>query len=155
MDEIVKDFLIESNENLDRLDRELVKLETDPSSKEMLASIFRTIYAIKGSCGFLGFARLEKVAHASSIQVVVYSEGGRTVGLIVDRIVDIIEDQAAIEAVAARDGVVGSFVAQRHVTDLLDVPAMVRAGFPGFLRRLCALRGAGDDSGRAPAAEGG
>ncbi len=64
MDEIVKDFLIESNENLDRLDRELVKLESDPSSKELLASIFRTIHTIKGSYGFLGFAHLEKLAHA-------------------------------------------------------------------------------------------
>lgn len=64
MDEIVKDFLIESNENLDRLDQELVKLETEPSSKELLASIFRTIHTIKGSCGFLGFAHLERVAHA-------------------------------------------------------------------------------------------
>lgn len=64
MDEIVKDFLIESNENLDRLDQELVKLESDPTSKELLASIFRTIHTIKGSCGFLGFARLEKLAHA-------------------------------------------------------------------------------------------
>jgi two-component system, chemotaxis family, sensor kinase CheA len=64
MDDIVKDFLIESGENLDRLDQELVKLETDPKSKELLASIFRTIHTIKGSCGFLGFARLEKVAHA-------------------------------------------------------------------------------------------
>ena len=64
MDDIVKDFLIESNENLDRLDQELVKLESEPSSKELLASIFRTIHTIKGSCGFLGFARLEKVAHA-------------------------------------------------------------------------------------------
>ena len=63
MDEIVKDFLIESNENLDRLDQELIKLESDPSSKELLASVFRTIHTIKGSCGFLGFARLEKLAH--------------------------------------------------------------------------------------------
>ncbi len=64
MDEIVKDFLIESNENLDRLDQELVKLESAPSSKELLASVFRTIHTIKGSCGFLGFKRLEKLAHA-------------------------------------------------------------------------------------------
>jgi len=64
MDEIVKDFLIESGENLDRLDQELVKLEADTRSQELLASIFRTIHTIKGSCGFLGFARLEKVAHA-------------------------------------------------------------------------------------------
>ncbi len=63
MDDIVKDFLIESRENLDRLDQELVSLESDPTSKELLASIFRTIHTIKGSCGFLGFAKLEKVAH--------------------------------------------------------------------------------------------
>jgi len=64
MDEIIKDFLIESTENLDRLDQELVKLESSPASKELLASVFRTIHTIKGSCGFLGFARLEKLAHA-------------------------------------------------------------------------------------------
>jgi two-component system chemotaxis sensor kinase CheA len=56
LDEIVKDFLIESNENLDRLDRELVKLGSEPCSKELLASIFRSIHTIKGSCGFLGFS---------------------------------------------------------------------------------------------------
>jgi len=64
MDEIVKEFLSESSENLDRLDQELVKLESEPSSKEMLASVFRTIHTIKGSCGFLGFARLERLTHA-------------------------------------------------------------------------------------------
>jgi len=63
MDEIVKDFLVESRENLDRLDQELVRLESDSSSRELLDGIFRTIHTIKGSCGFLGFHRLEKVAH--------------------------------------------------------------------------------------------
>lgn len=64
MDDIIRDFLIESNENLDRLDQELVKLESDPTSRELLDGIFRTIHTIKGSCGFLGFSWLEKVAHA-------------------------------------------------------------------------------------------
>jgi two-component system, chemotaxis family, sensor kinase CheA len=63
MDDLIKEFLVESIENLDRLDSELVKLETDPSSQELLSSIFRTIHTIKGSCGFLGFSKLEKVAH--------------------------------------------------------------------------------------------
>lgn len=57
MDDIVKDFLIESNENLDRLDQELVKLESDPTSRPLLDNIFRTIHTIKGSCGFLGFSQ--------------------------------------------------------------------------------------------------
>jgi two-component system chemotaxis sensor kinase CheA len=63
MDDLIKEFLVESNENLDRLDSELVKLETDPSAQELVSSIFRTIHTIKGSCGFLGFSKLEKVAH--------------------------------------------------------------------------------------------
>src|SRR5271156_5631866 len=61
--DIVKDFLVESYENLDRLDRDLVGLEKNPKDKEALAGVFRTIHTIKGTCGFLGFSKLEKVAH--------------------------------------------------------------------------------------------
>ena len=61
--DIVKDFLVESYENLDRLDRDLVGLEKNPKDKEALAGVFRTIHTIKGTCGFLGFGKLEKVAH--------------------------------------------------------------------------------------------
>jgi two-component system chemotaxis sensor kinase CheA len=62
-DDIVRDFLVESYENLDRLDRELVGLEKDPNDAPALASVFRTIHTIKGTCGFLGFGKLEAVAH--------------------------------------------------------------------------------------------
>jgi two-component system chemotaxis sensor kinase CheA len=75
----------------------------------------------------------EMLAQVDSIQVVVYSEGKRTVGLIVDRIVDIVEERAVVESLAHRSGIVGSFVAQGHVTDLLDVPAIMRAAVPGLL----------------------
>lgn len=64
MDELIKDFLQESTENLDRLDQEFVKLESDPENLELLKSIFRTIHTIKGTCGFLGFAKLEALTHA-------------------------------------------------------------------------------------------
>jgi two-component system, chemotaxis family, sensor kinase CheA len=62
-DEIVREFLVEGNENLDALDRELVQLEKDPRNHATLASVFRTIHTIKGTCGFLGFTKLESVAH--------------------------------------------------------------------------------------------
>jgi chemotaxis protein histidine kinase CheA len=62
-DEIVREFLVEGNENLDTLDRELVQLEKDPSNRATLANVFRTIHTIKGTCGFLGFTKLESVAH--------------------------------------------------------------------------------------------
>ena len=75
----------------------------------------------------------EMLANAGSIQVVVYAEGGRTVGLIVDRIVDIVEERAAVESLSPRAGILGSFVTQRHVTDLLDMPSLMRAAVPGLL----------------------
>ncbi len=62
-DDIVREFLVESGENLDLLDRELIRLEKDPGNRSTLASIFRTIHTIKGTCGFLGFTKLESVAH--------------------------------------------------------------------------------------------
>jgi two-component system chemotaxis sensor kinase CheA len=62
-DDIVREFLVESSENLDLLDRELINLEKDPGNRSTLASIFRTIHTIKGTCGFLGFTKLESVAH--------------------------------------------------------------------------------------------
>src|SRR5271166_1925783 len=61
--DIVQDFLVESYENLDRLDRDLVGLEKNPKDKEALAGVFRTIHTLKGTCGFLGFNKLDKVAH--------------------------------------------------------------------------------------------
>ncbi|MGN6244123.1 MAG: chemotaxis protein CheA, partial [Motilibacteraceae bacterium] len=63
MDEIVQEFLVESHENLDQLDRDLVALEQDPASRERLSSIFRTIHTIKGTSGFLAFGKLEAVTH--------------------------------------------------------------------------------------------
>jgi two-component system chemotaxis sensor kinase CheA len=63
MSSIIGEFLTESYENLDQLDQHLVDLEANPGEKNLLASIFRTIHTIKGTCGFLGFSKLESIAH--------------------------------------------------------------------------------------------
>src|SRR3954449_5977939 len=63
IDEIVAEFLVESHENLDQLDRDLLALEQNPGSRELLASVFRTIHTIKGTSGFLAFHKLEKITH--------------------------------------------------------------------------------------------
>src|SRR5690625_568954 len=63
MDEIVQEFLVESYENLDQLDQDLVALESDPTSRDLLSSIFRTVHTIKGTSGFLGYGNLERVSH--------------------------------------------------------------------------------------------
>ncbi len=62
-DDIVKEFLVESYENLDRLDRDLITLEKHPKDREILGSVFRTIHTIKGTSGFLDFDKLGAVAH--------------------------------------------------------------------------------------------
>ena len=61
--DIINEFLIESNENLGRLDQEMVELERRPQDAELLASVFRTFHTIKGTCGFLAFGKLEQIAH--------------------------------------------------------------------------------------------
>jgi two-component system chemotaxis sensor kinase CheA len=61
--ETIHEFLIESDENLSRLDQDLVELEKHPHDALLLGSIFRTIHTIKGACGFLAFSTLEGITH--------------------------------------------------------------------------------------------
>lgn len=63
MDDLIVEFLTETNESLEELDQDLVNLEQNPNDKDLLGKIFRLMHTIKGTCGFLGLPRLEKVAH--------------------------------------------------------------------------------------------
>jgi two-component system chemotaxis sensor kinase CheA len=64
MDELLADFLTETNEGLAELDTALLKLERTPGDEATLGLIFRLMHTIKGTCGFLALPRLERVAHA-------------------------------------------------------------------------------------------
>src|ERR1700749_1137820 len=64
MDDLLNEFLTETNESLGTLDLELVRFEREPSDAKILGNIFRLMHTIKGTCGFLGLPRLEAVAHA-------------------------------------------------------------------------------------------
>jgi two-component system chemotaxis sensor kinase CheA len=61
--ETIREFLVESDENLSRLDQDMVELEKHPKDTALLGSIFRTIHTIKGACGFLAFSTLESITH--------------------------------------------------------------------------------------------
>ena len=63
MQEILNDFLTESNEMLEVLDQRFVTLESDPTNTDLLNEIFRAMHSMKGSAGFLGFNNLVDVAH--------------------------------------------------------------------------------------------
>ena len=63
MDDLLNEFLTETAESIAVIDVELVKLEQDPQDSGILQNIFRLVHTIKGTSGFLGLPRLEKVAH--------------------------------------------------------------------------------------------
>jgi len=62
--EFIEEFLVESTENLDQLDRDLIALEERPDDPQRLASIFRTVHTIKGNSGFFGFSKLGALTHS-------------------------------------------------------------------------------------------
>ncbi|HUN83476.1 MAG TPA: chemotaxis protein CheW [Terracidiphilus sp.] len=64
MDDLTREFLVESQEGLDRMERCLTDLEKRPGDSELLSEIFRSVHTIKGTTGFLDFKRLEKLSHA-------------------------------------------------------------------------------------------
>lgn len=75
LDEVIKEFLVESHESLDQLDRDLLSLEDTPDDRERLASIFRTVHTIKGTAGFLALPKLERLAHVGENLLVPLRDG--------------------------------------------------------------------------------
>ncbi|WP_417793405.1 chemotaxis protein CheW [Terasakiella pusilla] len=75
MDDLLSEFITETSESLMVLDSELVKFEQNPNDTEILSNIFRLMHTIKGTCGFLGLPRLEKVAHAGENVLGKFREG--------------------------------------------------------------------------------
>jgi len=70
--------LIESQEGLDRMERCLTELEERPKDAGLIGEIFRAVHTIKGTTGFLGFTRLEKLAHAGENLLGLLREGKLT-----------------------------------------------------------------------------
>ena len=75
MDELLADFLTETNEGLVALDDALLRLERTPEDRQTLSEIFRLVHTIKGTCGFLGLPRLERVTHAAENLLGRYRDG--------------------------------------------------------------------------------
>jgi two-component system, chemotaxis family, sensor kinase CheA len=75
--ETIHEFLVESHENLSRLDQDLVELEKHPHDADLLGSIFRTIHTIKGACGFLAFSVLEAITHQAETLLSQLRDGQR------------------------------------------------------------------------------
>lgn len=63
--EILREFLLETHENLALLDSDLITLEKSPTEKNTLAQVFRTLHSVKGTAGFMGLGKLQAVAHSA------------------------------------------------------------------------------------------
>jgi two-component system chemotaxis sensor kinase CheA len=75
--EVIREFIVESHENLSRLEHEIVQLEKFPKDASLLASIFRTFHTIKGTCGFLAFSTLERITHQAETLLSQLRDGQR------------------------------------------------------------------------------
>jgi two-component system chemotaxis sensor kinase CheA len=102
MDDLLKEFLIETSESLDVIDVELVRFEQEPNNAEILGNVFRLVHTIKGTCGFLGLPRLEALAHAAENLMSKFRDGmpvtGDAVTLVlftIDRLKDILGELEA------------------------------------------------------------
>ena len=108
MDDLLREFVTETNESLDVVDVELVRFEQDPNNAKILDNVFRLVHTIKGTCGFIGLPRLEALAHAAETLMGKFRDGlpatSDAVTLIlatIDRIKEILE---SLETRAARAG---------------------------------------------------
>jgi two-component system chemotaxis sensor kinase CheA len=119
MDDLLQEFLTETNESLDVVDNELVRFEQDPNNTKILGNIFRLVHTIKGTCGFIGLPRLETLAHAAETLMGEFRDGmpvtGEAVTLIltsIDRIKDIL---VSLEASGAEpEGDDGDLIGALH-----------------------------------------
>src|ERR1700753_918721 len=79
-DELMREFLLESTENLNQHDRDFVALEQDPRDPARLAAIFRCVHTIKGTAGFLALSKLERLAHVGESQLTRFRDGELILG---------------------------------------------------------------------------
>ena len=75
MDDLLNEFLTETTESIEEIDMQLVEFEQNPSDAAILSNIFRLVHTIKGTSGFLGLPRLEKVAHAGEDLLGLFRDG--------------------------------------------------------------------------------
>jgi two-component system, chemotaxis family, sensor kinase CheA len=146
MDDLLREFLIETAESLDHVDAQLVRFEREPNNGQVLSNIFRLVHTIKGTCGFLGLPRLEALTHAAETLMGKFRDGtavtGEAVSLIltaIDRIKIILDGLEKLQREPAGDD-----------SDLIEQLTRAAACAPGVLdgsqRRFDQIAAANDDA---------
>jgi len=98
-DELLGEFLAETEEMLEAISGELVAWEADPSERTRLDSIFRFVHTVKGNCGLFDFPRLQALSHAAEDALADVRAGRR------------VPDAGLVTAILAIIDRIGNFVA--------------------------------------------
>lgn len=104
MDELLQEFLGETGEHLDTVDRELVRFEQEPNNNEILRNIFRLVHTVKGTCGFIGLPRLEALTHAAESVIGQFRDGASVSSTAVTAILETIDQIKEIMAELTEKG---------------------------------------------------
>ncbi|KPF62536.1 ATPase [Bosea sp. AAP35] len=91
MDDLLQEFLTETGENLDTVDRELVRFEQEPNNRDILGNIFRLVHTVKGTCGFIGLPRLEALTHAAESLIGQFRDGATVSAIAVTAVLETID----------------------------------------------------------------
>jgi two-component system, chemotaxis family, sensor kinase CheA len=141
MDDLLREFLTETNESLERVDAELVRFEREPNNRDILGNIFRLVHTVKGTCGFLGLPRLETLAHAAESLMARFRDGMPVTAdavtlilLTIDRIKLILDSIEQQESEPAGDDV--DLIGQLNILTL----DQSRAAKPAASRRVDAMQ---------------
>ena len=132
MDDLLREFLTETSENLDTVDVELVRFEQEPNNAAILGNIFRLVHTIKGTCGFLNLPRLEALTHAAEALMDRFRNGmpvrADAVSLVLatlDRVKDLLEELERNKAEPAGDD--DDLISRLHAMVAEDGVAPARA----------------------------
>lgn len=128
MDDLLREFLTETGENLELVDAELVRFEQEPNNVKILENIFRLVHTIKGTCGFLKLPRLEALTHAAETLMSTFRSGrpvtADAVSLVLatlDRIKALLDQLGQQEA--EPQGHDGDLIARLHAMASADICA--------------------------------
>ncbi|MES5482455.1 hybrid sensor histidine kinase/response regulator [Bradyrhizobium sp. INPA03-11B] len=76
-----------------------------------------------------------EVQSQGSQPILVFADDGRSMGLVVDEIIDIVEEKLNIEVAGSQDGILGSAVIKGQATEVIDVGHFLPMAFADWFSR--------------------
>ena len=136
MEDLTQEFLAESREGLERMELCLTELEKRPGDGELVAEIFRAVHTIKGTTGFLGFGRLQTLAHAGETLLAAVRDGKVSVtGELISGLLELRDGLQAILQIIETRGNEG----ERHTDDdgelIAQLQTLQAGGLPQAAQR--------------------